>query len=392
MKVAVFCHSMLSDWNHGNAHFLRGIGRELLRAGHQPRFFEPIDAWSVENLVADAGPAALDGWRPHYPEFAISRYRLSELDLDAALEGVQLVLMHEWNSPDLVRRLGALRARGARFRLLFHDTHHRLLTAPEEFTRFDFSGYDGVLAFGEVLRERYAARGWGRRAYTWHEAADVELFRSRRDRGHTGDLVWIGNWGDEERTRELQEYLLDPVRELSLACHVHGVRYPESARAALRSAGAPYRGWLPNYRVPEVFGGFRVTVHVPRRPYAEALPGIPTIRPFEALACGIPLLSAPWSDSEGLFRVGQDFLVARDGAEMRRMLRAVLSDAELAGWLARSGQETIRRRHTCAHRVQELLEICREIGADGVEPGSDCSSARTTPRVSPEPSVCEETA
>jgi spore maturation protein CgeB len=65
-----------------------------------------------------------------------------------------------------------------------------------------------------------------------------------------------------------------------------------------------------------VFSRYRVTVHVPRRPYAEALPGIPTIRPFEAMACGIPLISAPWQDTEKLFRGGTDFLFASSGAEM----------------------------------------------------------------------------
>ena len=57
--------------------------------------------------------------------------------------------------------------------------------------------------------------------------------------------------------------------------------------------------------MPEVFARFRVTVHVPRRPYVEALPGIPTIRVFEALACGIPLVCAPWDDAEGLFTPGR---------------------------------------------------------------------------------------
>jgi spore maturation protein CgeB len=391
MNVAIFCHSVLSDWNHGNAHFLRGVARELLRRGHGVRFFEPADAWSVENLLADAGPAALEGYRAHYPEFSVSRYQLAELDLDAALDGVQLVLVHEWNAPELVRRIGESRARGGHYRVLFHDTHHRLLTAPEEFARFDFSSYDGVLAFGEVLRDAYHERGWGRRAFTWHEAADVELFRPLRAVEPQGELVWIGNWGDEERTRELQEFLLGPVHKLGLSCQVHGVRYPEAARVALRSAGVLYRGWLANYRVPEVFAAFRVTVHVPRRPYAEALRGIPTIRPFEALACGIPLLSAPWSDSEGLFRVGQDLLMARDGAEMQRLLRAVLHDADLARWLAVSGQETIRRRHTCAHRVDELLRICGVIGLDA-ETGASPSSSRLLARFSPEANVCEETA
>ncbi|MFX9521798.1 glycosyltransferase, partial [Acinetobacter baumannii] len=80
--------------------------------------------------------------------------------------------------------------------------------------------------------------------------------------------------------------------------------------------GVAYKGWLPNARAPEIFARHRVTVHVPRRFYVDMLPGIPTIRVFEALACGIPLVSAPWSDAEGLFRPGRDFLFARDGLEV----------------------------------------------------------------------------
>ncbi|HSU82878.1 MAG TPA: glycosyltransferase, partial [Thermoanaerobaculia bacterium] len=114
---------------------------------------------------------------------------------------------------------------------------------------------------------------------------------------------------------------------------------------------------------PQTFAAFKVTVHVPRRPYVQALPGIPTIRVFEALACGIPLVSAPWEDAEGLFRPGRDFLVARDGGERKRHLRDLLADRELAAEIARSGRETVLDRHTCAHRVDELLAIGRELGA-----------------------------
>src|SRR5207244_1912380 len=116
-----------------------------------------------------------------------------------------------------------------------------------------------------------------------------------------------------------------PVREQGLRAAVYGVRYPERARRALARAGIEYRGFLPNFEAPAVFARFRATVHIPRRPYVAALPGIPTIRPFEALACGIPLVSAPWSDVERLFEPG-DFAVARDGAEMGRRLRALVDD------------------------------------------------------------------
>ena len=118
--------------------------------------------------------------------------------------------------------------------------------------------------------------------------------------------------------------------------------------------------------MPRAFARFRATVHVPRRPYVEALPGIPTIRPFEALACGIPLISTPWNDAEGLFTPGEDFLVARNGEEMKRRLRDVLHDPDLARHLSERGRRTILERHTCAHRVDELLAIAANLCPAGV--------------------------
>ncbi|MBA3888751.1 MAG: glycosyltransferase, partial [Acidobacteria bacterium] len=264
----------------------------------------------------------------------------------------------------VVRRIGQHRAAGGRYVLLFHDTHHRSLTEPAEMARYDLEHYDGVLAFGEVLRQRYLSQGWARRAWTWHEAADVRVFRPLprpEGPGSEGDVVWIGNWGDDERSAELRTYLVEPVWQLGLRARVHGVRYPDEARELLADAGIEYAGWLANYRVPEVFARFTATVHVPRRPYVEALRGIPTIRMFEALAAGIPLVSCWWDDAERLFRPGRDYLLARTPREMTRALRAVTSEPALARSLAASGLETIRAGHTCAHRVSELLQIVTSI-------------------------------
>jgi spore maturation protein CgeB len=385
MRVVMFYHSLRSDWNHGNAHFLRGIVRELKERGHTPVVYEPRDAWSVENLVREQGEAALDGFRSVYRGLDSIRYDLATLDLEAATDGADLVIVHEWSDHGLVAGLGALRRRGAKFRLLFHDTHHRAITDRASMAAYDLSAYDGVLAFGEVLRALYLREGWAARAWTFHEAADTKVFRPYAEVAPAltwpdpnwpdqnwpdliwpdliwPDLIWIGNWGDDERSKELDEFLIAPVAALGLRARIHGVRYPDAARAALASAGIEYGGWLPNHQAPAAFARARVTVHVPRRPYAEALPGIPTIRVFEALACGIPLVSAPWSDAEGLFTPGRDYLVAKDGAEMRRHLRAILDDRALARSLADHGLRTIAARHTCAHRVTQLLEIAKELG------------------------------
>lgn len=354
MKVVLFCHSLGSCWNHGNAHFLRGVVRELLPRGHEVVVREVGDGWSRDNLVRDHGAEALDAWRAAEPALAATIREMD--DLDAALDGADLVLVHEWSPPDLVAALGRRRRQGGRFVLLFHDTHHRAVTRPEDIGRFDLDGYDGVLAFGAVLRERYLAMGWARRVWVWHEAADTALFRPLPGIEPTGDLVWIGNWGDDERGQELRTFLIEPVRALSLCARVHGVRYPEAALRELAEAGIDYRGWLPNHAAPRVFAEHRVTVHVPRRPYVEALPGIPTIRVFEALACGIPLVSAPWHDSEVLFAPGS-YLTAENGPGMQRQIRAVLHDEDLRASLIATGLAQIRERHSCAHRVGELLAI-----------------------------------
>jgi spore maturation protein CgeB len=369
MRVVIFCHSLISDWNHGNAHFLRGVAAELLARGHEVAVYEPRDGWSARNLLADAGEAALAGFRRAYPMLTSTRYDTGTLELDSALERAELVLVHEWNDHELVRRIGEHRRSGGGYVLLFHDTHHRAVTDPAGMAAYRLEHYDGVLAFGSVIRDIYLARGWNQRAWVWHEAADTRLFRPCASQPREGDLVWIGNWGDEERSSELREFLLDPVRDLRLRARVYGVRYPEHAQRELAAAGIDYAGWLPNYRAPQIYARFGATVHVPRRPYVAALPGIPTIRVFEALACGIPLVCAPWEDAERLFTPGEDFLVARNGGEMRRHLSVLLRDGELARMLAEHGRRTVLARHTCAHRVDELLDIHAEIrhGARKIE-------------------------
>ena len=356
MRFVYFTHSLASCWNHGNAHFLRGVLRELIAAGHDVAVYEPEGSWSLSNLLADAGEEALAAYKAAYPELTSQTYS-RDIDLAAATDGADVVIVHEWNEEWLVAALGRLRKTGGAFQLLFHDTHHRAVSDPAAMRAYDLSFYDGVLAFGEVLADVYRKWGWGNRVFTWHEAADIRHFHPPVREVAREGVVWIGNWGDGERSAELQHFLFEPAREARLPLDIFGVRYPAEALDLISKAGAHYRGFLPNARAPDVFARYIATVHVPRRFYLTALPGIPTIRVFEALACGIPLVSSAWEDREHLFRPGKDYLVAQDGAEMANHLRALAHDRDLPQELAASGLATIRARHTCAHRVKELLSI-----------------------------------
>jgi spore maturation protein CgeB len=69
-----------------------------------------------------------------------------------------------------------------------------------------------------------------------------------------------------------------------------------------------------------------------------------------------------------LFSPGLDYLVAHDSDEMAEHLDTVLSDQDLAASLVMHGLKTVRARHTCAHRVDELLAICSELGLETAAP------------------------
>jgi spore maturation protein CgeB len=362
VKIVYFTHSLASCWNHGNAHFLRGVLRELIARGHDVTAYEPEASWSMENLLKDHGEEGLEPYRRAYPELSSTTFG-KRPPLAKMLDGADLVIVHEWNDHDLVAAIGAHRSKGARFTLLFHDTHHRAVSEPASMKAYDLTGYDGVLAFGETLSEVYRRWGWDDRVFTWHEAADLRHFHPPAEEQERQGLVWIGNWGEGERTKELKEFLFRPARATGLGLDVYGVRYHETAKATVRRYGGRYHGWLANAEAPRIFARHLATVHVPRRYYTKLLPGIPTIRVFEALACGIPLVCAPWDDAENLFRPGQDYLVAKDGDEMTQILQRLRDDPALRASLTASGLETIQARHTCAHRADELLAIVERLEA-----------------------------
>lgn len=362
MKIVMFYHSLYSDWNHGNAHFLRGIVKELQKRGHDVEVYEPEGGWSMKNLLKDHGAEKLDEFRQYYPSLNPQFYNPEKkLNYERILGGADLVIVHEWNEPELISEIGKQKEKYG-FKLLFHDTHHRAVSDEKSMSKFDFSHFDGALVFGDVIKKIYLEKKWVDKVWTWHEAADAEFFSPNRDEEKEGDLVWIGNWGDNERTEELMEFLVEPVKELGIKAKVYGVRYPEKAQKALEEAGIEYGGYLPNYKVPEVFAKYKVTIHVPRRPYVEMLPGIPTIRPFEALSCGIPLICSPWNDAEHLFTPGEDYLIAKDGNDMGYKIAEVLKSPHLAKSLSDNGRKTILNRHTCAHRVDGLEMILQELG------------------------------
>ncbi len=365
-RIHIFAHSLISDWNHGNAHFLRGLARDLGRMGHEVRCHEELGSWSLSNLVKSEQHKSIetiDNFRKAFPELRIFFYQNDgtlESHLKAQLRHADVVLIHEWNEPRVVNAILALKSQLG-FRVLLHDTHHRAFTRPGELLRFHLHLFDGVLAFGEPLRKIYRDSLGMHNVFTFHEAADVETFHPI-DSEKPNDVLWIGNWGDEERTRELEEFLIRPAAALPNTRFVaHGVRYPADAKMKLQDAGIDYRGYLPNLEAPTAYAQSKLALHLPRDPYQNQLGGIPTIRVFEALACGATLLCSPWQDRDLLFRSAEDFVVLPDGQSMQEEIQHLLKDDNARRQIGASGLQTVLKRHTTRHRAEQLTEILQEM-------------------------------
>src|SRR5688572_25441071 len=133
LDIRIFAHSWVSDWNHGNAHFLRGLARALMLLGHRVRCYEQLGSWSLTNLVRQEGERAIeaiDDFRRAYPDLSIQFYQADESFAEFAareLRNADVVILHEWNDPHIVNTVLGLK-RQLKFVTLFHDTQDRKST------------------------------------------------------------------------------------------------------------------------------------------------------------------------------------------------------------------------------------------------------------------------
>src|SRR4030095_11534063 len=134
--------------------------------------------------VHDRGAEAVEGFHRAYPNLHSVPYELDSFDFDEALDGADLVIVHEWSANALVAQIGAHRARTGTYVLLFYDAHHRSMTHPSSLIAYDLRQFDGVLAFGDSVRNLYLGRAWTSHAWTWHEGADTRVFYPRRRADH----------------------------------------------------------------------------------------------------------------------------------------------------------------------------------------------------------------
>jgi spore maturation protein CgeB len=344
MDIVILGLSITSSWGNGHATTYRGLVRELAARGHRVLFLERDQPWYAENR---------DLPRPPYCKTRLYG-SLEELeDRHArAVRTADLVIVGSY-VPDGIA-VGEWAARTAHGGIAFYDIDTPVTLAqlaagtcaylrPELIPQFDL-----YLSFtGGPTLQRLERRYGAQRARPLYCSFDTELYRPE-EAERTWDLGYMGTYSDD-RQPALERLLLEPARRWPEGRFaVAGPQYPESI------------DWPGNveritHLPPEAHAGFynaqRFTLNVTRK--AMVASGFsPSVRLFEAAACGTPIISDYWVGLETFFALGEEILTARSTAEALQYVREIPEGERAA--LGERARRRVLAAHTAAHRAEEL--------------------------------------
>ncbi len=373
MKIVVLGLSITSAWGNGHATTYRALLRELARRGHSIVFLERDVPWYSENRdmpSCDYASVAL------YP--SLEHLRREHADIVGAADAVIVgsyvpegVAVGEWVLAT---------ARGA---VAFYDidtpvTLAKLGRGDHEYLTPDLlRRYPLYLSFsgGPILQKLERELG-SPRARALHCAVDPTLYFPE-PRDIRWDIGYLGTYS-ADRQPGLEMLLLEPARRRpSGRFVVAGPQYPASIQWPGNVGRVEH---LPPTDHREFYNSQRFTLNLTRADMMAAGHS-PSVRLFEAAACGTPIITDAWPGLENYFAPGREILVARSVADVERCLRE-LSPARAAE-IGLAGRARVLREHTAAHRaaqlereLEELIRACAKAAA--IEPPS-AAETRTNP-------------
>ncbi|MCK6530079.1 glycosyltransferase [Myxococcota bacterium] len=349
MRIVILGLSITSSWGNGHATTWRGLVRGLAARGHDVLFLERDAPWYARNRDLPKPP-----WGRTELYHGVSDL---EARFGAAIAAADLAIVGSY-VPDGVE-VGRLVVATARGIAAFYDidtpvTLASLARGDAEYLSHDLLPlYHLYLSFaGGPVLERLAALG-ARNPRALYCSVDPDLYHPepatpRWDLGYMGTHC-------EDRMPVLERLLLDPARRHPAGRFVvAGPMYPEDP------------GWPANVeRIVHVsprehrafYNRQRFTLNLTRADMARA-GWSPSVRLFEAAACGTPIVSDAWPGLETLLEPGSEVLLAGTAEEALAYLLEV-SEARRRAVGARARQRVLAS-HTCDHRAAELLAFVGE--------------------------------
>lgn len=351
MNIVILGLSITSSWGNGHATTYRGLVRELARAGHEVLFLERDMPWYAAHRDLPEPPY---GTTVLYRDMADLQSRFGGViqQADAVIVGSFVpegARVGEWvlantggvaafydiDTPVTLARL----ARGE------HDYLSPLLI-PHYQLYLSFTG-------GPILRQleqRYGSPC----ARPLYCSFDPELYYPE-DVPQQWDLAYLGTYSSDRQPR-VDAMLLQPAqhwRDGRFA--VAGAQYPAEL---VWPDNVTYYEHIPPSQHRAFYNSQRFTLNVTRDDMIRS-GYAPSVRLFEAAACGTPVISDYWPGIETLFSPGDEILLAERPEEVLAFLREIPETARRA--MGEKARQRVLTQHTAAHRAAELVGYLEDV-------------------------------
>jgi spore maturation protein CgeB len=353
MKIVVYGLTITSSWGNGHGTTYRSLLKALHRRGHEIHFVEKNVEWYRSNRdlpkPAFCEVHLYDSWNDE-------RAALLSLakDADVAVVGSYF--------PDAIAVTQEL-ATTARCPLLFYDIDTPITMAQlrragrtEYLTSELIPQYAAYLSFtgGPALQE-LEQRFCAQRAVAFYCSVDPDLYhRAPPQRDFCCDLSYLGTYA-ADRQPKLMELLDEPARRTpSRKFIVAGPQYPEDIRWAANIDRIIH---LSPPQHPAFYSSSRFTLNVTRDDMVAAGYS-PSVRLFEAAACGAALLSDAWLGLEEFLIPGEEILLPQNADDVVRILTQLTDEERLR--IGQRARQRILDEHTSEHRAKQFEAIVAE--------------------------------
>ena len=354
MKIVVLGLSLSSAWGNGHAVTYRALLRAMADRGHDILFLERDVPWYA---------AHRDLRSPAYCRLAfydqvedLERWRAEVAAADAVIVGSFV--------PDgvAVGRWVKAVARGV---TAFYDIDTPVTLAGLDAGKIDYlaadqiSAYDLYLSFtGGPTLQRLERRYHSPHAQALYCSADPAIYRPLLAH-RRWDLSYLGTYSPD-RQPVLDRLLLEPARRAPhLRFAVAGSSYPDDI---VWPSNVEQLEHVPPSGHPGFYAASRFTLNATRADMVEAGYS-PSVRLFEAAACGVPVISDLWEGLETVFSPGAEILPAAGTDEVLAALESVGEGA-----IGAAARRRFFAEHTPAHRAQTLERALQDAGDRRIEP------------------------
>jgi nucleoside-diphosphate-sugar epimerase/spore maturation protein CgeB len=348
MKLVVLGLSLSSSWGNGHATTYRALLKAFAARGPDVLFLERDVPWYRDQRdLADPSWCRLEF--DHSVE-ELNHWLKQIREADAVIVGSYV--------PDGVE-VGRFVQRHARGVTAFYDIDTPVTLA--KLDRHDFEylspeiipGFDLYLSFtgGPTLRriERDFGSPAARALYC---SVDADAY-APVDVPKTWDLTYLGTYSPD-RQPTLETLLIEPARRLPhLKFAVAGPQYPDSVDWPDNVERIEH---LPPSAHAQFYSSSRWTLNVTRTDMIAA-GWSPSVRLFEAAACGVPVISDAWDGIDSLLLPGSEIVLASSSDEVVDLLQSASVDPAAIGAAART---RIMEGHTAAHRAAELERLIED--------------------------------